>query len=309
MSRVQLFGGSMPLSGMDNKRNDAALMVGGDSPRHYVRDALNVDITDAARATIRNGKKKISALVCRDVWQSPLHKDVFAVVGNMWGKINVADWSFAPMIAVGSGKVWHLLLNNRVAFSCDNGIFQYDGATVQPIGSGVVAPEDFEGSDLRYLSPMPSGKYLSEWNGRIMVAQSNILRFSEALFYHMHSEIHGFIQFPQRITFVAPVDSGIWVGQVTHVCFLRGTELGEMSMERKALAPPIPDSATTIDAKDAKQASGGGAKTALWLSESGFVLGTSDGQAVELQSEHIKGVAGHSASSVVLDGRIYASVV
>ena len=59
-------------------------------------------------------------------------------------------------------------------------------------------------------SPMPTGKYLKYWRGRLLTSRANVLRFSEPMAYHLHDERHGFVQMPQRITFVEPVDGGIW---------------------------------------------------------------------------------------------------
>ncbi|MGY2498914.1 hypothetical protein, partial [Klebsiella pneumoniae] len=91
--------------------------------------------------------------------------------------------------------------------------------------------------------------YLKYWRGRLLIANGNVLRWSEALAYHLHDERHGFVQMPQRITFVQPVDGGIWVGQVDHVAFLAGAEPGALSLSRKASRAPIPGSAILVPAE------------------------------------------------------------
>ena len=55
---------------------------------------------------------------------------------------------------------------------------------------------------------------------------------------------------PQRITFILPVDGGIWVGQVTHVVFLTGNKPQDMSFQAKTTHAPVPDSAIEIDNND-----------------------------------------------------------
>ncbi|QNK68448.1 PLxRFG domain-containing protein [Variovorax sp. PAMC26660] len=95
-----------------------------------------------------------------------------------------------------------------------------------------------------HKSPMPTGKFLKYWRGRLLTARANVLRFSEPLAYHLHDERHGFVQMPQRITFVLPVDGGIWVGQVDHVAFLEGATLDGLTLQRKAARAPVPGSAT-----------------------------------------------------------------
>ena len=47
-----------PIAGMNNVADDDALQVGGDTPRLFVRDALNVDITETGRISLRKGASK-----------------------------------------------------------------------------------------------------------------------------------------------------------------------------------------------------------------------------------------------------------
>lgn len=162
----------------------------------------------------------------------------------------------------------------------------------------------------RNLSPMPTGKFLRYWRGRLLTAKANILRFSEAMAYHLHDERHGFVQMPQRITFVQPVEGGIWVGQVDHVAFLQGSSPDTLSLVRKTARAPVPGSAIIVPA-DAigGDLSQGGSPTVIWLADNGYVAGTSSGQVVELHSGVMRGIAANMGTSVVLDRRLYTAVI
>lgn len=162
----------------------------------------------------------------------------------------------------------------------------------------------------QHLSPMPTGKYLGYWRGRIVTASANVLRFSEALAFHLHDERHGFVQMPQRITFVRPVDGGLWVGQMDHVAFLSGTTPADLSVVRKASKAPVPGSAILMDS-DAVGAelSGGGGAVAMWLAENGYVIGTNEGATVELQAGVMSGIAGQAGTSVVFERRAITAVM
>ena len=110
---------------------------------------------------------------------------------------------------------------------------------------------------------------------------------------------------PQRITFILPVDGGIWVGQVTHVVFLTGNKPQDMSFQAKTTHAPVPDSAIEIDNNDiGSDISQGGNSTALWLAENGYILGTSSGQIIELQAGILKGITAKSGRSVRLGRRV-----
>ena len=158
------------------------------------------------------------------------------------------------------------------------------------------------------MEPMPSGDHLALWRGRLLTARANVLRFSEAMAYHVHDPRHGFVQMPQRITFVAPVDGGIFVGQVNHVAFLRGAAPNEMSLERLASAAPVPGSAAVLPSEEVGEASQGGKAVVVWLAGNGFVLGTPDGGIIETRAGRLKGIAGARGTSVVFGRRVATAV-
>ena len=165
------------------------------------------------------------------------------------------------------------------------------------------APATFPHTD-----PMPGGQYLAQWRGRLLVARGSVLRFSEALAYHIHSPLHGFVQLPQRITFLAPVDSGVFVGQVDHVAFLRGADLGELALERKPVGAPVPGSALALPADAAGQFGEGARPVVAWLGGSGFALGTPDGGIIETRARRITGVRGARGSSALWGARLLTAV-
>lgn len=400
----------MPLSGMNTEAEDAGLHKEGDSPRHFLRDAVNMDLTAEGKAEVRPGVRQVTSQPICGLWQSPLHGDTFATLDGQWVLIDTDSWDTDPLTYIGKGESYHEVVNNLVVVAGTEGIFTFNGAKAERLTvdtppspfanalksvSGVTTSDgsfDYEkgkvgfaiawmredkesalsevaftgamdtssfevsfpmaldstitgvrlymtsldGGELRkqgdypigtpaatvsqsssrggaaqfrHLSPMPTGKYLKYWRGRLVTAKANVLRFSEALAYHLHDERHGFILMPQRITFVLPVSGGIWVGQADHVAFLQGSALNELSVVRKAAKPPLPGSAILADA-DALggELGGGGAGAAVWLAENGYVAGTADGQLVELQKGVMGGVTGSQGTSVVLERRMLTAV-
>ena len=388
----------LPLAGINTVGDDAALMRGGDAPRLYLRDALNVDVTAEGKARLRQSLEQVSATPYANLWQSPLHGDIFATLGADWVKVDPSTWEHRMLATVGEGYAAHEVLNNQVAVAAPAGIFTFDGNGAQRLtletpaapfvmtdsgslpagtygaavawlrGAQESAPSEIAFTDVpeagglsitlplcldasvtgarlyltrhnggelllagdyplnqpihlpllpepgraalfRHLSPMPTGQWLKVWRGRLLTARANVLRWSEALTYHLHDERHGFVQMPQRITFVQPVDGGIWVGQVDHVAFLAGAEPGALSLSRKASRAPIPGSATLVPAEVVgSTASSGGAPVALWLAENGYVLGASDGGLSEVHANVLSGITAQRGTAVVLDRRVYAAV-
>lgn len=151
----------------------------------------------------------------------------------------------------------------------------------------------------QHLDPMMTGKYLALWRGRLVVAKSNVIYFSEPLNYHLTDERHNYIAMPQRVTFLEVVDGGIWVGQTTGVAFLQGMDLDELTISHKAVQSPIADSSTQMPSEMVGELSGGGGRVALWLSANGYCVGTSDGQVVEYHAGVMSGITGIGSTALV----------
>ena len=388
-----------PLAGIDNaSKRDDALQVGGQARRLFLRDAVNVDISDTGRASMRPGLRKVAALALASLWQSPLHKDVFAVEGSSWVKVDPLTWGTEVLADIGPGPAQHLVLNNVVLAAGAAGIFQYDGRGAQrftidtppapmvtvgagslvagtygvalgwlrgamesplsamahckveqggalaitlplcldptvtgvrlyltrPDGGELLRGEDYPigvpyvelpllpklgaAPQFQYMEPMPTGKYFGQWRGRLVSARANVVRFSQALAYHVHDPRHDFVLMPQRVTFLQPVDGGIWVGQVDHVAFLAGSQPDELRLVRKTAKAHVPGSALALDAETAGEMAGGGSAVVAWLADNGYVLGTADGGVIERHANRLRGITGNQATSIVFRNRLTTAV-
>lgn len=382
----------MPIMGIDNISEDAAMVQGGREPFVFVRDANNVNITPAGRIEMIASGGKVTDEPYKNIWQSPLHKDVFAVLGDDLVKVK-PDWTHDRLLNIGGGHVVYEVLNNHVIVASKQGLFVYDGVKVVPLTidrppspvaydgidrtkqtrsiaiswlrgatesplsdyvtagtqTEVVLPMVFDptitgvniystsigGTDMQlagtltsdatsftitedhklgmaaqfaHLSPMPTGKYLCYWRGRLITATANVIRFSEPLAYHLHDERHGFIQTSQRVTFIQPVTGGLWVGQVDHVIFISGNQLEDMSITIKSSAAPVPDSAIQMGAAEIGEIAEGGDQAVIWLASNGYVAGNSVGQIVEYQAARINNVTAKTGTTVRLARRVLTAV-
>lgn len=388
----------MPLAGINRVQDDEAMQVRGDSPKLFVREAVNVDISPRGKARMRAGARLVSDLPLQCLWQSPLHGDTFALLGDQWVKVDTATWGTEPLASIGTGPVAHLVLNGAVLAAGREGVFSYNGSAAQRFtldapappmvsaGSGsleagsysvavawlrgalesplseaatcavaddgglqVVLPmcldasvtqarlyftrqnggELLRGGDysvgtpsidvqllpqlgaqapFRHMEAMPTGAHLAYWKGRLVTASGSVLRFSEALAYHVHDPRHGFVQMPQRITFMAPVEGGVWVGQVDHVAFLQGATPDTLELQVRATRAPVPGSVAALPAELAGELAQGGAGFVVWLADNGYVVGTPSGQAIEVMARTMKGVRAASGTSVVFGERVMTAV-
>mgnify|MGYP007112904651 CR=1 FL=1 len=116
----------LPMAGINNVAEDAALQRGGDAPKLYVRDAVNVDITESGLPQLRSGVRPVTTAAYRNLWQSPLHGDVFGTLGDQWVRIDPASWTHEALATIGEGDVSHEVLNNRVVAAGPAGLFVFD---------------------------------------------------------------------------------------------------------------------------------------------------------------------------------------
>ena len=388
----------LPMAGINNVGKDETLQVRGDAPRIYLREALNVDISPNGMPRMRDGLRNVTSTPLANLWQSPLHGDVFATLGDQWVKVDPTDWSTQPLATIGEGQVSHMVLNNAVLAAGPAGIFTFGGTHAQrmtidtppppmvtggagameagsygvavswlrngmesppsaithcvlaggggldvilpmcmdstvtharlyftrqnggelargedyPIGLSAVAvpllPKLGGPPQFWRMDAMPTGLYLGYWRGRLLTARANVLRFSEAMAYHIHDQRHGYVQMPQRITFVQPVDAGIWVGQVDHVAFLQGASPESLELQTKAAKAPVPGSAIKVKAEVLGEMAGGGSECAVWLAENGYVVGTAGGAVVEPMAKVMKGVRASAGATVVFGDRLLTAV-
>ena len=385
----------MPCRGIDNTSEDAAMVQGGREPFVYMRDVVNANVTPAGKLDMIVSGGKVTNSKYQNLWQSPLHKDVFAVIDGMWVKVNTGNWTHEELEVIGgsSNTVSHTVLNNLVVVAGAQGLFTYDGQTCQPLTidtppspfpataiadhtrtrsvaiswlrgdmesslssyvsmgeSGDIAlpmvidpmvtgvniyATNVGGTDMQlagnmdraatnfaitkdhklgmaaqfaHLSPMPTGKYLCYWRGRLITATANVIRFSEPLAYHLHDERHGFIQTSQRVTFIQPVENGLWVGQSDHVIFIQGTSPDDMTVSIKSAQTPVPNSAIQINSDDIGEASEGGSLVTVWLASNGYVAGSSGGHIIEYQAGRISNISAQSGTTVRFDRRLVTAV-
>ena len=387
-----------PIIGMNNVARDDNMSRGGDSPAQFARDAVNIDIHADGSFSMRGNARKISDLKLRDVWQSPLHGDVFCVHEGNLRKLNTADFSTTILTRnIGAGRVYYEVVNNLVYIATGRDIFVYDGDKVQRLGidtppppvviasegsltagsygvavswlragkeggvsaasfsevqsggglsvtmpfcmddtidgvrlyitradggelswvgdypvSGTIEiplfPSAGKTASMRYLSPMPTGKFMKLWRGRLITSKANIIRFSEPLSYHLHDERFGYVQMPQRVTFIEPVEGGLFVGQVDSVVFLRGVDIDGFEMVNLAVKAPIPDSSMRLKADEAGQLSNGSA-VCVWLSDNGIVAGLPDGSISEIHAGILTNVKSSPSARTVIHNRRVVSLM
>jgi hypothetical protein len=115
-----------------------------------------------------------------------------------------------------------------VYVSTVNGMVLYRAGVTSVAASGIsIASRDIISNlsnELRTqgLDKPPPGSILSQYKGRILVAQGNILFRSEPLSYELFDYLNGYNIFDAPIQVVGPVDDGVFLGTTKQVLFLNG---------------------------------------------------------------------------------------
>lgn len=381
----------MPLRGMDNVSADESMSSFGKEPFVKLRDAVNVNITSTGRMELRSTGAILSDTPYKNLWQSPLHSDLFGTLNGELVKIDHSDWSHMAFNVQLQGDVNFLVVNNFIVISDATALYKYDGSSVskltigtppEPIarlstgalldgtytvaiawskdgresglstslslniegGIELILPYNYSGdadqvviymterngsellkvatvaintatfvisndkdltraAQFQNLSPMRTGKFLKLWRGRLVTADKNMLYFSQALNFHLCDERYDFAALPQRITFVEPVESGIWVGQSNSVVFLSGSDVRDLRLVQTGAKAPVPGTALRIKSDLLGELSAG-LESVLWLAENGYCIGTPSGNLVEAHANTLKGITAKGGQSVRFDDRI-----
>lgn len=147
------------------------------------------------------------------------------------------------------------------------------------------------------------GHAIRHWKGRLLIARDNVLGFSMPMHVGLEDVRSGFVQFPARITFIEGVEGGVFIGQPNGVAFLAGARPDDWVVRQVSAVAPVPGSSAYVDAYqiDADMQITG--KVAVWLSTSGYAVGTADGAVIYPQGKRINIPAVTSGQTCVLDRR------
>lgn len=261
-------------------------------PNESLMDALNVDIGRAGEVARRSAWTKIDDAHAHSLFE--FDGRLLGVVGGVLGYIEPA--AFTAIAPVSSPLHW-TILNGEPVFCSTDTIGVVRGGVVEPLPS-LTRDEESE----LVLSPMPGGRWIEYWSGRLVVARGNTLIISEPLRYGVYDQLRGFVQFEERIFWIAPLDTGIYVGLRNSVRWLAGTDPSEFS-QRRVGGPSWRGAAAVLNANHLDP-SLQVEHAAVWMTPSGFALGLPSGNVLLPQSGQLQGIPLGSGRLVVQGDRV-----
>lgn len=132
--------------------------------------------------------------------------------------------------------------------------------------------------------PPPPGQVIFEYNGRMYVAQDDVLWYSEPYEYELFDMARCFIPMGSRITVAGAVVGGIYVGTDQASIYLKGDTPENFEYRALQDGPAIPGTMVRVDGAAFEDEKVQG-EALLWTTSRGVCLGAQDGNFVNLTNE------------------------
>lgn len=215
------------------------------------------------------------------------------VVTHVNGEESAASSLYTVDVAEGGGIVLSGLshaLPLRVYRTGANGDVLYRCAEI-PVGMSTFLIGHGQSGrvcDTRNMVRTMPGHIVRPYNGYLLVARGRTIYFTQPMRYGLMDPRHDFIQRAKRITMIAPVQSGVFVGDADGVQFYRGDTPGTMRIDDTSSPPPIPGTDAEIPSNILSGNYKTGNNFAVWLASRGYVIGSADGTVTEPQANRIR---------------------
>jgi hypothetical protein len=265
----------------------------------------NIDIDDAGQIRRRRGYRKLADGQFHSLYSNGTK--TLVVKDGVLSRV-YPDGTTSPIkTGIGAERLAYVTVASDIYFcsSTASGIVAEDdtvgdwGATTSAGQwiSPVVNPSD-ELPEVRgrLFGKPPTATSLAHFNGRIYLADDNLLWATELFLYKLVDKTRNFIQFESKITGLAHVQDGLYVGTETGVYFLTGafTEMRRIKITDAGMIPGSVVYTQTDAISDKPQAV---AEAGFFLTTDGLCVGLPGGVCNNLtQAKYLFPETGHMAS-------------
>ena len=171
----------------------------------------------------------------------------------------------------------------RVYMTKADGEELYQAAEFMATSYAIVSHQEGRTCDTNGLEPLPYGYIIREHHGRLYVATTGFVYYSEAFRPHLYNPAYNFIPTTGFTTMLQPVDTGIFIGDSLGVRFYPDNgEVKDVSTEAVVFG-----SALTIPGEYLPSSIGTNDLVAMWFTASGYQIGLPSGELVRLNAQQI----------------------
>ncbi len=132
---------------------------------------------------------------------------------------------------------------------------------------------------IKAFSDPPLGHLVSFFGGRVLVARGEVIWFSEPFAYGWFNLAKNWVSEAERITMLAPVEGGLFVGTTRSTLFYAGQEMTELTRLVKIPYAPIEG---TLAYAPGQHLGVEADRVALWTTDQGLFAGGPGGSLVHL---------------------------
>jgi len=296
-------------TGINNKVDPVRLKFDSKTGVTELAEAVNCDIDDTGRISRRLGQEQISSVASH----SPFCDggDCFFAQDRtsdtaIYRFAN--DFSFA---GVRSGLAKGLRLS---WFQMGDETFYSNGVQNGVIESGVSSawPDQSEhvgANTTREFYPAPVGTHIAYFKGCAWIAVDNVIYVSEPHAVGKFAPARRSFFFGSNVVMMRPVENGVWVSNSAETGFIAFEDnFKNMRWIKKASVPAHEwsDNHELVDLSDTSLEVTG--LNAVWSSNDGLCVGTSDGQLIVPTEDKLIYPAGATGATVVKNGKIINSI-
>jgi hypothetical protein len=271
--------------GINNVADAARLQVRGG--KSFLVECLNTDIDNELMLHRRDGfgDESYSAASVHSLWSSGAV--CLFVQGHDLMMLN-DDYS-SSVIHADAGTA-------RMSYVDVNGIIYYtNGTVIGYIQNGICYP--LADPDETFKTPLEPGHLIEYFNGRLYVAQKNVIWYSDAMALGRTDKRKNFRPFPSYIAMMRAVADGLYVSDLHTTWFMGGKDPGEAILMSKANYGAIPGTDVRIDSESIAGMDPG-QQVILWSSPLGICLGAPGGQFRNLTRDFYS-LAGNRGAAIV----------
>lgn len=264
---VPIFKGT---SGINNKTDPVRLAYNPETGIQDLAAGVNVDIDRTGRISRRKGCKLVlqksahSLFPCRNYCLF-VSSDALCVLEPDY------SWAAIRNITIGA-RMSYVQVGNSIYYAngYEKGIVK-DKLSYSWFAASYVGP-----TTTKVFSSPPIGHLLELFNGVMLVAEDDILWYSEPFAYSWFDLTRNYIQFSDRLTMVKVVQEGIFVSTENETRFYKGTNVKELQEVKLTNYPAIEGTAATVDIAEIGDGSRSGLGV-MWASTKGICFGGPDG--------------------------------
>jgi hypothetical protein len=138
------------------------------------------------------------------------------------------------------------------------------------------------------LDPVPTGHIVRTFKSRLLIGSTDFVYFTEAFRPHLYDCASNFIPTAGFTTMIEPVETGVFVADKRGVRFYEGEDPTVWKVKEVSPEPVVFNTSSVVSGALFTGQLANFSEVAVWLSSSGYQVGTPQGEVVKVNAEQVK---------------------